>query len=291
MSLRSLLFVPGDSDHKIAKSESCPADAIILDLEDSVMPGRKVEARRITRVALDYRTGGRAYWVRINSHASGEALKDLVAVAGGRPDVILVPKADSAADLERIDHQLSALELREGLPEGGIKLAVLATETPASIGNIGSYRPSCPRLIGLSWGAEDLSVAIGATSNRNEAGQLTPLYTMARSMALVAAAAAGVDAIDTPSMGFRDLDALRAECEAARRDGFVAKMAIHPDQVPVINEAFTPSAAEVELAELVVAAFAAQPDVGAFQIDGRMVDLPHLEQARRLLARRAGREG
>lgn len=284
MAVRSMLFVPGDSERKLARSADCPADAIILDLEDSVAPSKKAEARVVTRAALDHRVGKRQYWVRINAFDSGGTLKDLAAIVGGRPDVLLVPKADGARDIEKLDHHLSALEVREGVPEGSIKVVVVATETGASIFGLSSYTPSCPRLIGLTWGAEDLSAAVGAASNSDGKGGLTPLYVLARSLCLAASAAAGVEPVDTAFMGIRDLDALRENCNAARRDGFRSKLAIHPDQVPVINAAFTPSAAEVEEAGRIVAAFAAQPDVGAFQLDGRMIDIPHLKQAQRVLA-------
>ena len=284
MTVRSILFVPGDSERKLAKSAECATDAIILDLEDSVQPAKKADARLITRSALENRTPGRQYWVRVNAFDSGETLKDLAAIVGGRPDVLLVPKANGASDIEKLDHHLSALEVRDGVAEGSIKLVVVATETGASIFGLGTYTPACPRLVGLTWGAEDLAAAVGAASNSDETGSLTPLYTLARSLCLAASAAAQVDAVDTAFMGIKDLDALRANCNAARRDGFRSKLAIHPDQVAIINEAFTPSAAEIAEAEKIVAAFAAQPEVGAFQLDGKMIDIPHLKQARRILS-------
>jgi citrate lyase subunit beta/citryl-CoA lyase len=257
-------------------------------LEDSVTHSRKPQARIITRTALENRVGKRQYWVRINAFDSGETLTDLAAIVGGRPDVLLVPKANGAHDIAKLDHHLSALEVREGVPEGSIKVVVVATETGASIFGLSTYTPSCPRLIGLTWGAEDLSAAVGAASNSDENGKLSPLYDMARGLTLAAAAAAEVEAIDTAFMGFKDLDALRANCDAARRDGFRSKLAIHPDQVPIINAAFTPTPSEVEQANRIVAAFTAQPDVGAFQLDGKMIDIPHLKQARRVLAMHSG---
>lgn len=284
MSLRSILFVPGDSERKLARSAECPADAIVLDLEDSVTPGQKAVARVQVRAALEKRVGDRRYWVRINALDSGLALADLAAIVGGAPDAILLPKASSAADVERLDNHLGALEAREGLAEGAVKVAVVATESGAAMFGLGSYRPGCPRLIGLTWGAEDLAAAVGASSNSDAAGRLTPLYEMARGLCLAAAAAAEVQPIDTAFMGISDLDVLAENCAAARRDGFRGKLAIHPAQVPVINRAFTPTAAELEEARRIAAAFAAQPDVGAFQLDGRMIDIPHLRQAERVLA-------
>ena len=286
MAVRSMLFVPGDSERKLAKSADCPADAIILDLEDSVAPSKKAEARVITRAALDNRVGKRQYWVRVNALDSGETLKDLAAIVGGRPDVLLIPKSNGQADIEKIDLYLSALEAREGVPDRSIKIVVVATETGASIFGLSTYKPNCPRLIGLTWGAEDLSAAVGAASNSDEKGELTPLYVLARSLCLAASAAADVEAVDTAFMGIKNLDDLRDNCNAARRDGFRSKMAIHPDQVPVINAAFTPSDHEVEEARKIIAAFAAQPDVGAFQLEGRMIDIPHLKQAQRVMALR-----
>ena len=284
MSERSILFVPGDSAKKIARAADCQADAIVFDLEDSVAPSRRAQARAMVRAALDARAGSHRYWVRINALDSAEALADLAAVVGGAPDVILLPKAGGASDVIQLHHHLSALEVRDGVAPGSIKVVGVATETGAAIFGLGSYTPACPRLRGLTWGAEDLATAVGAVSNSDEQGRLTPLYEMARGLCLAAAAAAGVDPIDTAFMDIRDLDALARNCAAARRDGFRAKLAIHPEQVPVINATFTPTPAEVERARKIVDAFATDPDVGVIQLDGRMVDRPHLEQARRILA-------
>ena len=281
---RSILFVPGDSAKKIARAADCQADAIVLDLEDSVAPSRRAEARAMVRAALDARAGSHRYWVRINALDSAEALADLAAVVGGAPDVILLPKASGASDVIQLNHHLSALEVRDGVAPGSIKVVAVATETGAAIFGLGSYAPACPRLAGLTWGAEDLASAVGAASNSDEQGRLTPLYEMARGLCLAAAAAAGVEPIDTAFMDIRDLEALARNCAAARRDGFRAKLAIHPDQVPVINATFTPSPAEVERAQKIVDAFATDPDVGVLQLDGRMVDRPHLEQAHKILA-------
>jgi citrate lyase subunit beta / citryl-CoA lyase len=204
MTERSILFVPGDSAKKIARAADCRADAIVLDLEDSVAPSRKAEARTMVRAALDARAGSHhRYWVRINALDSGEALADLAAVVGGAPDIILLPKACGASDVIQLDHYLSALEVRDGVTPGGVKVVVVATETGAALFGLGSYTPACPRLAGLAWGAEDLASAVGAASNSDEQGRLTPLYEMARGLCLAAAAAASVDPIDTAFMDIR----------------------------------------------------------------------------------------
>lgn len=284
MTLRSMLFVPGDSERKLARSYDSDADALILDLEDSVMPENKAQARLIVRSALDNRTDGRQLWVRINSFDSGELLHDLAAIVGGQPDVVILPKANSAADLEKLDLFLQALEVRENVPVGQIKAVVVATETGPSVFNFASYTPATPRLFGLTWGAEDLSAAVGARSKLDANGNLAPLYVLARSLCIAGAAAAETLAIDTACMAIRDEDVLRAECEAAQRDGFRAKLAIHPDQVGVINEVFTPKQDEIEHAQRIVALFEANPGVGAFNYQGQMIDIPHLKQARKILA-------
>ena len=288
--IRSILFVPGDSRKKIERSADCGADAIILDLEDSVVPNRKDGARAIVRATLETRATGIQHWVRINALDSGDALTDLAAVVGGAPDCILLPKANGAADIVRLDHYLTALETREGLPIGRIRVATVATETAAAMFGLGSYTAECPRLFGLTWGGEDLATAVGARSNRNADGTRTPLFELARSLCLAAAASARVTAIDTASMDIADLTALEADCDAARRDGFRAKLAIHPAQIEIINCALTPTSAELADARAIVAAFDAAPDVGAFQIGGRMIDIPHLRQAQSLLAQDGGGE-
>lgn len=277
-----MLFVPGDSERKIARAAESPADALILDLEDSVAPERKAAARAMVRDALN---GARrhAVWVRINALDSPEALADLAAVVGGAPDGILLPKASGDADVRRLDHYLSALEARDGVAPGAIRVVVVATETGQAMFGLGSYSPSTPRLAGLTWGAEDLAAHVGASSNADELGGLTPLYQMARSLCLAASAVAGVAALDTAYMGLDDDEGLRRTCRAARRDGFVGKLAIHPSQVPVILEAFQPSEAEIGHARRVVAAFAGEP-TGVARLDGKMLDNPHLKQAQRLLA-------
>jgi citrate lyase subunit beta / citryl-CoA lyase len=286
VTVRSLLFVPGDSEKKLAKAEAGPADALILDLEDSVAPERKAEARDAVAAHLRRRSGARRQklWVRINPLSTPEMLADLAAVVGGRPDTLLLPKAGGAADVVELDHYLSALEMREGLPVGGIRVVVVATETGAAMFGLGSYSPATPRLQGVTWGAEDLATAVGALSNADADGVLTPLYQIARALCLAAAAAANVDAMDTAYMRIGDPGGLRRVCDAARRDGFGSKVAIHPDQVEIINAAFSPSEAELEHARRIVDLFAANPGAGTLKLDGRMLDVPHLKQAKRVLA-------
>ncbi len=286
MTTRSMLFVPGDSEKKLAKVADSPADALILDLEDSVAPERKAVARKIVLEYLIAHSGtrGRKLWVRINPLDTTDALSDLAAVVRGRPDALLLPKASGADDVVQLDHYLNALETRDALPRGEIKVVVVATETGAAMFGLGSYSRSTPRLAGLTWGAEDLSAAVGASSNSDESGEHTLLYRMARALSLAAAAAADVEAIDTAYMGIGDPGGLKRVCDAARRDGFRSKMAIHPDQVEIINAAFTPSEAEVAHARRICELFAAHPGAGTLKLDGRMLDIPHLKQAKRVLA-------
>jgi citrate lyase subunit beta/citryl-CoA lyase len=284
MMLRSMLFVPGDSEKKIARAAESGADALILDLEDSVASNRKQAAREMTRARLEGRDPeGPQLWVRINPLDSADALLDLSVIVAGRPDAIVVPKVNNAAELGTLNAYLDALETREALPRGSIGAVAVATETAAAMFNLGTYAPSTPRLAGLTWGAEDLAAVIGAASNSDAHG-LTPLYQLARSLCLAAAANARVQAIDTACMTLHDDEALEHECAAARRDGFSAKLAIHPAQVAVINRMFSPSEAEIEQARAIIAAFEANPDLGTFQLNGRMIDIPHLKQARNILA-------
>jgi citrate lyase subunit beta/citryl-CoA lyase len=282
--LRSILFVPGDSEKKIARSLSCGADALVLDLEDSVSAPRKPQARELTAARLAARTAADPeLWVRINPLDTPDALQDLKAITAGRPDVIVLPKASSAADVLQLHHYLHAFEVAAGIPAGQIKIVCVATETAASIFHLGSYSPATPRLAGLTWGAEDLAAAIGAFSNSDEHG-LTPLYRMARALCLAAAANAGVTPIDTACMQIRDLDMIARECSAGKRDGFRAKLAIHPDQVPIINRTFSPNESEIAEARAIVAAYTADPNLGTFQLGNKMIDIPHLKQAEKILA-------
>lgn len=298
MALRSLLFVPGDSERKLAKAPSSGADALILDLEDAVNAARLPAAREIVREYLLARPKGETQpgphqsnvrstpqlWVRINPLDSGLALDDLAAVVRAAPDAILLPKGQGAADIKVLDHYLTALEAREGLPAGQIGIMPVATETAAAMFNLGGYAGCSARLRGLTWGAEDLAAVLGAASNRLDGGEYDFTYQMARSLCLLGATAAGVAAIDTIWGNFRDADGLRQDATRARRAGFVGKIAIHPDQVAIINDAFTPDAADVARARRIVDAFEQAPGVGTLQLDGEMLDRPHLKQALRILA-------
>jgi len=280
--LRSFLFVPGDSENKLAKGLGSGADALIIDLEDAVAESAKPAARGLAAEALK---GPRPaeLWVRINPLTTAHAAADLKAVVHAAPDGIVIPKPDSAADLARLDGLIGALEAEAGLPPGRIRVMPVATETPASVFSLGSYTAATPRLAALTWGAEDLPAAVGASVNRMPDGQYTDLCRIVRSLAIAAAANAGVPAIETVYPAFRDLAGLRAYAAQGRAEGFTGMMAIHPDQVAVIGEVFTPSPAEVAHARAVVDLFAANPGAGTLALDGKMLDLPHLKQAMRVL--------
>lgn len=287
--VRSILFVPGDSERKIEKSQGSGADAIVLDLEDSVAQARKSVARATVAAFLRQvpATSRTTYWVRINPVDTPEALADLAAVAGGRPAGILLPKAEGPADVARVSYYLDALEAREGLAAGAIAVMPVATETAGAPLTLHLYPDATlPRLFGLTWGAEDLGSSLGAASNKAEDGRLDLTYRLVRSLTLMAAKAARVEAIDTVYPDFRDLEGLRRDSESSRREGFAGRFAIHPDQVPIINAAFSPGADEIAHAESIVAAFAAAPDAGVVALAGKMLDMPHLKQARYVLALR-----
>jgi citrate lyase subunit beta/citryl-CoA lyase len=280
MRLRSLLFVPGDRPDRMEKALRAGADALILDLEDAVAGPAKAEARRAVAEFL-HANSTAPLWVRINPLDSDEAKKDLAAVLPGRPDGIVLPKAEGGA---------SVTELTRRLTEAGnatAQILAIATETPAAIFQLGTYG-GLRRLAGLTWGAEDLPAAIGAATSREQDGQYTPPYELARSLCLFGAAAANVAPIETVYPLFRDVEGLVRYAGKARRDGFTGMMAIHPDQVHVINAAFTPTQAEIEHARAVIAAFEANPGAGALSLDGRMIDRPHLVQAQRILAAAGG---
>ena len=284
MRLRSLLFVPGDSERKFARAKDCGADALILDLEDSVVGCEKAAAR--AHVAGLVEPVAKRAWtfiVRVNALDTGLALDDLAAVVKPGLDALLIPKVNGAADLERLGHYLDALEAKAGMGPDSVKLASVATETAKAMFALGSYAPAHPRLTALTWGAEDLSAALGATDNKEPDGSWTFPYELARAQCLFAASAAEVMAIDTLYADFRDFDGLERDCRRSRRDGFVGRLAIHPDQVAVINRAYAPSEAEIAHARKIVAAFEANPEAGALGVDGKMVDLPHLMAARRIL--------
>jgi citrate lyase subunit beta / citryl-CoA lyase len=282
--MRSFLFVPGDSERKLAKAENSAADALVLDLEDAVSADRVDIARKMVREYLDsHRDRTRTQlWVRINPLSTEKALPDLAATVGGAPDGILLPKTTSASDAELLDHYLSALEVRDSVEPNSIRVLPVATETAAALFNLGGFAGCSNRLWGLTWGAEDLSAALGASTNRDEDGQLEFTYKMARSLCLLAAVAAGIEPIDTVYTNFKDSEGLLRESQAARRAGFTGKVAIHPDQVGPINQAFTHSAEDIAYARRVVEAFSA--GVGTVALDGKMLDMPHLKQARRVLA-------
>jgi len=280
--MRSLLFVPADSERKLARAPQSGADGLILDLEDSVVPANRPLARRQTRDFLSA-TGSIEFrrYVRINPLSSGVALDDLAAVVPGKPDGVLLPKC-VPEDLRTVDHYLSALEAASALPPGSIRVIAIATETPAAMFTLGGYGGVSSRLEAITWGAEDLAACIGG-NNRRVDGVYDDVYRLARSLCLLGAAAAGVIPIDTIYTDFKDEVGLAAECAAARRSGFNAKMAIHPAQIPVINQAFSASEEELAWARKVVAIFAENPNAGTIALDGKMVDKPHLSLARRLL--------
>ncbi|MGH7094950.1 MAG: HpcH/HpaI aldolase/citrate lyase family protein [Stellaceae bacterium] len=282
MPPRSFLFVPADSERKLAKGLESGAAALILDLEDSVAAANRPTARKLARQFLDAHGPQRiARYVRVNPLASGLALDDLAATVGGLPDGILLPKC-VPEDVRTLDHYLAAFETGAGAPRGAIRIIAIATETPQAVFALGGYVGASPRLEGITWGAEDLSACLGG-NNRTIGGMYDGPYLLARSLCLLAAGAAGVAAIDTIYTDFKDSEGLKAECAAARRSGFTGKMAIHPAQLAAINEAFATSAEEREWAECVITAFAAQPDAGTLALDGKMIDKPHLVLARRLL--------
>jgi citrate lyase subunit beta/citryl-CoA lyase len=286
--MRSLLFIPGDSPKKLEKAVICGADAVIVDLEDAISPERKAQARDITlgflKEAVSVPTRP-TLLVRINGLQTGLIDADLDVVVAGRPDGIMLPKAEGGAAVSHCDAKLTAREAIHGLAEGHIGIVAIATETAAAIFLAGTYGGSSKRLKGLTWGAEDLSVELGAEANRDAQGNFLAPYQLARSLCLAGAAAAQVQAIDTVYIDFRNEAGLRRECEEARRDGFTGKMAIHPAQVAVINEVFTPTPEAIAHAQAVIAAFAADPGAGTIGIGGRMYDRPHLERAKQLLAR------
>ncbi|HEY4980919.1 MAG TPA: CoA ester lyase [Pseudolabrys sp.] len=285
--MRSLLFVPADGGTKLDKAMASGADAVIIDLEDSIAPERKERARAAALSFLKDATAQTArprILVRINGLDTGMTDADLEAIVPGKPDAIVFPKAEGGSSVVHLDAKLTAREAIAGLPEGGIKILAQAVESAAGLFLAGTFRDASPRLIGLTWGPEDLSAELGAEANRDTAGQLTEPYRLARSMCLYGAAAAKLPAIETVYVDFRNSEGLRRDTQDARRDGFTGRLAIHPAQVPVINEVFTPSPEQIEKAKAVVAAFAAQPGAGTIGIDGKMFDRPHLIRAQRLLA-------
>jgi citrate lyase subunit beta/citryl-CoA lyase len=285
-AVRSFLFVPGDSEKKLAKADGIAADALILDLEDAVAAQHKVAARGLVREYLGARPDQRRQklWVRINPLDHAEAGADLGAVMPLRPDGIVLPKTRSPDDIELLGRRIGTYEAEYDFQVGSTRILPVATETPQSLFSLGEYARCGKRLAGITWGAEDLAAAVGAMANREADGRWTAPYQLVRSLCLFAAHAAGVEAIDTLWANFRDLQGLEASCAEARRDGFSGKLAIHPDQVEVINRCFTPSLEEIARARRVVELFEANPGAGTLSLDGTMLDLPHLRQARRILA-------
>ena len=289
MTLKSLLFVPGDSEKKLAKAASTGADALLLDLEDAVSQDRLPIARGLV---LDYLKShdrsSQQFWVRINPLNTPLSLPDLVAVMPGKPDGIVLPKPLNASDVLQLDHFLSALEQREGINAGHTRILPVATEVAGALFSLNTYAGCSARLAGLTWGAEDLATAVGASTNKKDNGEFDDTFVLARSLCLLAAAHAGVQAIDTLSVDFRHADSLQADVQRAKRQGFSGKLAIHPDQVAIINAGFTATPEELQHAQRIVDAFAQSGGAGAVQLDGKMVDKPHLTQALRLLSTRNG---
>jgi citrate lyase subunit beta/citryl-CoA lyase len=289
MTLKSLLFVPGDSEKKLAKAANTGADALLLDLEDAVSQDRLPVARGLV---LDYlKSHDRAnqqVWVRINPLNTPLALPDLVAVMAGQPDGIVLPKPLNASDVLQLDHFLSALEQREGIAHGHTRILPVATEVAGALFQLDSYAGCSARLAGLTWGAEDLATSVGASTNKKDNGEFDDTFVLARSLCLLAAAHAGVQAIDTLSVDFRHAENLHTDVQRARRQGFSGKLAIHPDQVPIINQGFKASEQELQHAQRIIDAFAQAHGAGTVQLDGKMIDKPHLTQALRLLATHKG---
>ncbi len=290
--LRSLLFVPGDSERKLARAVTTAADALILDLEDSVaaahLPAARVRVREFLR-APRHRSR-QQLWVRVNGSSSGLLLDDLAAVLPGSPHGIVLPKVSKPQEITDVIRRIATLE-RPDIEPPATQLIVIATETPQALLSLGSYGGlassdlgSSKRLVGLTWGSEDLAAALGINQTTDSAGALTPVFQLARSMCVIAAAAVGVQAIDRVFPEFRNDQGLQRELDSARRDGFTGKLAIHPDQIERINAAFTPTAAEIERAHRIVALFDAGDGSGVASLDGQMIDRPHLLQARRILA-------
>jgi citrate lyase subunit beta / citryl-CoA lyase len=286
--MRSLLFVPADSARKLDKAMTSGADALIVDLEDSIAIDAKARARESAAAFLkDAVTAATRphLMVRVNGLQTGLTDADLDAIAPAKPDAIMLPKAEGGASVVHADAKLAVREAKCGLPDGHVKILPIATETAAAVFVTGTFAGASTRLMGLTWGAEDLSAELGAQANRDAEGRFLDPYRLARTLCLVGASAAGVPAIDTVFVDFRDSGGFRRECEEACRDGFVGKMAIHPAQVPIINEVFTPSAETLARAQSIVDAFAAAPDAGVVGIGGVMYDRPHLARAESLLAR------
>ncbi len=290
--MRSWLFAPGDSERKMGKAIASPADIALLDLEDSVSPENKAAARAMVAEQIGASDNRARLWVRINPVSTADCIADLAAIIPARPGGVFLPKAEGAADITQLHHYLTALEAANGIPQGRTLIAALVTETAAAMFRTGEYSGEYPgktRLVAMSWGAEDLSSALGAREQRGGDGAYSHTYEMARSLCLIGASAAGVAAIETVQPEFRDLEALEKRARNVRAQGFRGMLAIHPAQVDPINAAFTPSVEELAHARSVVQAFADHPGAGVVALDGAMLDRPHLALAQRLLAE-AGEE-
>lgn len=287
--MRSLLFVPGDDERKLARGLASAADALILDLEDAVAPARKAAARELcARTIVSAKTPQKLF-VRINGLDTGDTLSDLTAIVSARPFGIVLPKCRGGDDVRALGQHLSEFEAKAGIAPGLIRILPIVTENGESMFGLGSYgSPRHPRLCGLMWGGEDLAADLGSITNRDASGAYTAPYQLARSLCLYAAAAVSLPAIDAVYTDFRDTAGLRAEAEEGLRDGYSGKAAIHPDQVAPINAAFTPAAADVERARRIVAAFEASASTGVASLDGKMLDRPHLRSAQRVLERAGG---
>ncbi len=280
--MKSLLFVPADSERKLAKAESCGADALVIDLEDAVLPTRKPVAREMLAAYATSYTGKSELWVRVNDLLSGELLKDLAAVVPLQPVGIVLPKISGPEDLDIVGYYLDMAEAANGVPSGHTKMLAVCTETASAVLRMGELvQRHRPRLTGMLWGGEDLSTALGAGDPRHPDGRWRSMYEYARNQCLLACHSLGIEAIDTVYVDFRDPEGCRANCLEARYDGFTGKVAIHPDQVPIINAAFTPSEDEIAHAKKVIAAFA--EGAGAVSLDGKMLDVPHLKSAQQML--------
>lgn len=288
VSARSWLFVPGDSARKMQKALESEADIVLIDLEDAVAIGSKAAARPMVHDFIKVNPEQRRrLWVRVNPLDGPYALHDLAAVMPARPGGIMLPKVNGRQDVESLDKYLEALEVANGIEQGSTPVIVLVTETAEGMFHCGDYK-GAPRVVAMTWGAEDLADSLGASSNRNPDGSYSFTYELARSFCVMGAAAAGVTAIETISADFQDLEALRLRAEKVRRDGYRGMLAIHPAQIPVINAAFTPTEAEIAEAQEIADLFAANPGVGAIGWKGGMLDRPYLARAERLL-RQAGR--
>ena len=284
--LRSLLFVPGDSARKLAAASGVEANALILDLEDAVAEPRKTQARAAVVAYLRERRtdDGQALWVRINALGTDHSEQDLAAVIPAQPAGIVLPKCNSPEDVLQLASRLDELEAAAGSRRGQTGVIPIVTESPEAVFQLGAYTPDIARLKGLTWGAEDLSVRIGAHGSRDESGELLPVFRQVQSMVLLAAAAAAVQAIDTIYTRIDDRDGLQKVIALSRGQGFTGMLAIHPSQVPLINAAYLPTASEIEQARRVVQAFAEANGAGTLRLDGKMLDQPHLAAAQRVLA-------